>query len=391
MNAKERSGLAKLGALWSSTSFASGELSHYALPRITEESRYGVAVLSLISLVFVTLAFGLCQFFRLGAVYTYTYAALACLSAHIYWSAWRIPKVKALYLLAMTLLVICGSSLVMIAQQTGKIDTIVSSSVAVVLMLVPLVPWGLREASITIGAIYFMFTTSTMISHGRFSMQELWMLQLLMLFTSLVSAMLVIRALAVRKHDLATQFALQQAHNEMRELSNRDHLTGACNRRFIENQFDALLAAQRVSGEDSHFALFDIDRFKQINDTAGHECGDEMLKAVERGFVKVLRENECLARIGGDEFALMICGPAPEARIRAALSMVAAQAVAADPAGRFSPAFSTGLVRLSPGRTWNFGEAYRLADRLLYDAKRAGGDRILQDRMPDHSPDGAAR
>lgn len=371
-----------LSLIWTSTEFASVDLSRYAIPMITAESRKGVAALSMASLMFLLLASVLSHVFKLGSSYVYTYVALAALSLHICLSAWRMAEVKVLYMLAMALLVISGSSLVLIAQQTGKIDTMIFSSVAVLLMLVPIVPWGLREASFTVGAIYLMFTASTLLARGRFTVQELWTLQLLMLFTALVSILLVARALAVRKNDLQARFELQLAHNEMRDLSNRDHLTGAWNRRYLEEQYAAMLAARRAGSGDTYFALFDVDHFKQINDTFGHDRGDVLLKAIVQAFVPVLEEDEYLVRLGGDEFAVVMSGHRLDERIRTAFSAVHDIYRHATGEAGVRPTFSMGVVEICRHSMPGFEAVYKLADESLYEAKRTGRDRIVR-----HQPD----
>ena len=88
--------------------------------------------------------------------------------------------------------------------------------------------------------------------------------------------------------------------------ATHDHLTGLCNRRYFEEQLEAEL--KRVVQDERMAALIylDLDRFKYINDTAGHEAGDEMLVETSRLLTKNLREQDVLARLGGDEFAIIL-------------------------------------------------------------------------------------
>ncbi|MDH5766428.1 MAG: diguanylate cyclase, partial [Gammaproteobacteria bacterium] len=88
--------------------------------------------------------------------------------------------------------------------------------------------------------------------------------------------------------------------------ATHDHLTGLCNRRYFEEQLEAEL--RNVIREDKMSALIylDLDRFKYINDTAGHEAGDKMLIETSRLLTQNLRDKDVLARLGGDEFAIIL-------------------------------------------------------------------------------------
>jgi diguanylate cyclase (GGDEF)-like protein len=365
-----------LASVWSCHDFA-GELGDYATPVITRETRRGVALLSLVALLFLGMATAMSAVFALGSAYTYTYSVLCALALHIYLSSARVEQLRALYLLAMLLLVVCASSLVLLAQRSGHLHTMLLLSVAVLIMLVPVVPWGLREAVLTTGAIYLMFTASTYLSRFRFAALDLWVLQCLMLVAAVISLALVARALGLRKHDLTMRFHLERAQRELTELVNRDHLTGAWNRRHIERDFDRVVAHHHCAGMPCYFGLFDIDRFKSINDTFGHGCGDEVLRAVRAAFAGLPGDVEYLARLGGDEFALLMCGADAPARVQAALASISANMATPLPGG-VTPTVSLGLVQLPlPNRgALNFDGAYKLADELLYEAKHAGGNAI---------------
>jgi len=123
-----------------------------------------------------------------------------------------------------------------------------------------------------------------------------------MLVAAVISLALVARALRLRKHDLALRFHLEQAQRELIDLANRDHLTGAWNRRHIERDFDRVVSHQHAMGEESWFALFDIDRFKAINDTWGHGAGDAVLIKIAASLREILRETDMIVRWGGEEF-----------------------------------------------------------------------------------------
>jgi diguanylate cyclase (GGDEF)-like protein len=362
----------ELSNVWSSTAFGASDLRAYAEPLIVQETRRGVGLLSLVALLFLGLATAVSWRFSLGTSYTYTYSLLTALALHIYLSSGRVKQLRLLYLLAMLLLVVCGSALVLLAQRSGQLHAMLLLSVAVLIMLVPVVPWGVREAALTTGSIYLMFTASTYLSRYRFAALDLWVLQCLMFIAALISLALVGRALGLRKHDLTLRFELEKTQRELTTLVNRDHLTGSWNRRHLERDFDRVVARHHEAGLASYFGLFDIDRFKSINDTFGHSAGDGVLRAVHVAFSH-LAGDEYLARLGGDEFALLMCGPDVPGRVERALASVDALLPAPLPGGA-SVSVSLGLVRLPRHLDAPFDSTYKRADQLLYEAKHAGGN-----------------
>jgi diguanylate cyclase (GGDEF)-like protein len=121
-------------------------------------------------------------------------------------------------------------------------------------------------------------------------------------------------AVAVIGETVAIQFLKQRllrAEARQRRMAERDPLTGVLNRR----SFDAALeeaVSERELGAESALVLFDFNDFKLINDVHGHPVGDEVLRAVAGAGERVVRERDCLARIGGDEFAVVAPGAGRE-------------------------------------------------------------------------------
>jgi diguanylate cyclase (GGDEF)-like protein len=147
---------------------------------------------------------------------------------------------------------------------------------------------------------------------------------------------------------------------ELSHLAHTDSLTGVANRRAWEAELDRGLARARRSGEPVTVALADIDRLKAINDLHGHPAGDRLLAGVARNWSHGLRPDDVLARIGGDEFALLLpaCTEADAADVLERLRL-----------GIPRPHnCSVGLA------TWDRRESadnlMRRADAALYDAKR---------------------
>ena len=165
---------------------------------------------------------------------------------------------------------------------------------------------------------------------------------------------------------------------QLQHMADHDPLTGLLNRRSFERELNQHIAQVQRYGPEGAALVLDIDRFKHINDTLGHNVGDELIVKVAQTLRTRLRDSDVLARLGGDEFAvLMPRGGAGEAEkvAQAILAAVRAQSVLTA-AGRRRPITASIGIAL-------FGDAERLsaedllvnADLAMYDAKEAGRDR----------------
>ena len=354
---------------WSANSFAAEEVDFYAQKLTTEEARNGLRGLSLILLLMFGAESILFSQSGLGNSAVYTCVLLALLCVHILLSVRAIHETRTLYLLGTTLLIISGTAFVLLAHNAGSFNSALFASVTLLFMVVPLVPWGLREATVVLFLIYGTFTLSTWGANHNFDAQTLWSLQFIMLGAGTISMALVIRNTTVRKADIHTRFDLEQANKKMMQLSNRDPLTGAWNRRFLNNEFSRKTADWHAAGETYHFAFMDLDDFKPINDTCGHEYGDKVLRCVSLNFKEALEEQGYVIRMGGDEFALLFTGDEPEDTIRKAHAAV--QTTLRPPAHckKMAVGMSIGVTSVPPGIRVSQDEIYRVADIALYRAK----------------------
>ncbi|MES1239882.1 MAG: GGDEF domain-containing protein, partial [Chloroflexota bacterium] len=130
----------------------------------------------------------------------------------------------------------------------------------------------------------------------------------------------------VRGAATETAAALQRASSqrEVAASASTDPLTGLPNRRYFE-EFSTLVAQRRRAGDAVGVLMIDIDKFKVLNDTYGHPIGDQVLKAVADAITTTVREQDIPARIGGEEFAVLLRNAAPAVarevgeRVRAAV------------------------------------------------------------------------
>jgi len=162
----------------------------------------------------------------------------------------------------------------------------------------------------------------------------------------------------------------------LEKLSERDALTGLMNRRVIEDRFQRL----RAEGFTT-LAVLDLDHFKLVNDLHGHAVGDEVLKVVA---VALEPDDNTLAfRLGGEEFLLLLRGRDTMRRAEARRRAITAH-VAREVTGLERPqTASMGLIEVPPDAVpkATFAELYSRADRLLYEAKQAGRNRMLSERL----------
>jgi diguanylate cyclase (GGDEF)-like protein len=192
------------------------------------------------------------------------------------------------------------------------------------------------------------------------------------------------RALA---QQAAQAFIRIRLSDELRRAAMRDALTGLPSRRLFEEQMERALARQT----DLSAVLFiDLDGFKAINDRLGHTAGDELLGQVGDRLRRVFREDDAVARWGGDEFIAVF-----EVHDRAAAIQLAERAreVLAEPFA--SPlgaqvTASIGLVLSSIQDGVAVERLIRLADQAMYSAKAAGGNQVVLSVDLDHEIDGLA-
>lgn len=150
-----------------------------------------------------------------------------------------------------------------------------------------------------------------------------------------------------------------------------DPLTGLLNRRSLEEE----LTRMRAEGEDYAVAFLDLDHFKQINDTFGHETGDRALRSFARLLRRAVRDGDLVCRYGGEEFVAIFAGVAASAAqpIVERLAIDLSEAVKAGDV----PPFTVSVGMSDSALASEFSEVIRQADEAMFRAKQDGRDRIV--------------
>lgn len=191
---------------------------------------------------------------------------------------------------------------------------------------------------------------------------------------------------------LAEQLALGLSNLRLREALTRqsvmDGLTGLHNRRFLDATLRREVARAVRHRTPLAVVMIDIDHFKQVNDSYGHEAGDLVLRAVGQLVQRQIRASDVACRFGGEELTVVLPGSSAEnAAMRAETLRRALQTIALEHAGRILPPVTASFgVAAYPDHGGDADALLRAADAALYAAKRAGRDRVQVAEAAADSP-----
>lgn len=185
--------------------------------------------------------------------------------------------------------------------------------------------------------------------------------------------------LRVYLRETAPVLEAKRLMESLRESSLLDALTGLYNRRFIEAYVETVQASAIRKGTHLAVLMFDIDHFKLVNDTHGHDAGDKALVVVAGVLKETLRKSDILVRYGGEEFLAFLIDTTGDG------GMIAAEKVRAAvearkiplPGGTLQKTISIGVADF-PGDSSDFWEAVKFADAALYAAKERGRNRVVR-------------
>lgn len=175
-----------------------------------------------------------------------------------------------------------------------------------------------------------------------------------------------------------------RAHRKISALASKDYLTDLMNRTSFDNYMGRRLKDFESAGESLALLFIDIDRFKKINDNCGHLCGDEVLKKVAAILEKSIRAEDCAARYGGEEFVIVVqmdtlkrlYGFAERLRTEVESTDFAIDALT------IKITISIGALFVPPNTALSLKDLISQADKLLYQAKARGRNRVVAKKVP---------
>jgi two-component system, cell cycle response regulator len=174
---------------------------------------------------------------------------------------------------------------------------------------------------------------------------------------------------------------LRQSVQQSIEMALYDALTGLNNRRSLERRLPAMIETAHSRGAALTMMILDIDYFKRVNDTHGHDVGDLVLKGFAAQLQEIVRGADLLCRLGGEEFVVVMpevdANQAARIAERARRATESREFIVDGAAGSVSITVSIGLAEWR--EKWDSAELYRRADRALYLSKSAGRNRVTQD------------
>jgi two-component system cell cycle response regulator len=166
------------------------------------------------------------------------------------------------------------------------------------------------------------------------------------------------------------------------EMAITDQLTGLHNRRYMSRHLDTLVSSARKNGRPLAFVIMDIDYFKQVNDTHGHDIGDEVLKEFATRINANVRGLDLACRFGGEEFVVVM--PDTDMSFAYSISERLRQSIETTPVkisrapGMLNITISIGIATLEDGDA-SADALLRRADQALYRAKRSGRNKVVAD------------
>jgi len=174
--------------------------------------------------------------------------------------------------------------------------------------------------------------------------------------------------------DNTSMVRVQQRVSDLVRAVEEDPLTGIGNRRYIETRLESALLERQVHGETTGVLFFDVDHFKRVNDTYGHDVGDAVLRMVAKTLARNVRGSDTVGRWGGEEFVALLVGVS-ELGLQAAadkLRTLVATCSLDNEHGVIRVTVSVGATLARAEDTLE--TLIRRADRLLYQSKAAGRD-----------------
>ncbi|XDD48596.1 GGDEF domain-containing protein (plasmid) [Leptospira sp. WS39.C2] len=173
---------------------------------------------------------------------------------------------------------------------------------------------------------------------------------------------------------------IKALHDQLRETAIRDVMTNLYNRRYMEERIEQEFQRCRRHKSNLSLAMIDIDKFKNVNDTYGHEVGDLVIKRLANELKSSFRKSDIISRFGGEEFVILFpeTGIADACRILDKVrELVSKIEIKSDANDKFNFTFSGGVAGGDLSAFETNAELLRIADKNLYEAKSSGRNKIV--------------
>jgi len=174
--------------------------------------------------------------------------------------------------------------------------------------------------------------------------------------------------------------ALKVAREELREQANHDYLTGLYNRRYFHQISQDLINIAKREARKLSIIMLDIDKFKLVNDTYGHSAGDQVLKHLASTLTEHTRNSDIVARLGGEEFAVLLLNSDTKGAAVIAEKLrraIESQPVTTDDETNISFTASLGVSSVDIETDVNIDAASNRSDSALYKAKNSGRNKVI--------------
>lgn len=167
-----------------------------------------------------------------------------------------------------------------------------------------------------------------------------------------------------------------ESRKKFEQLSRIDRLTGILNKVTFEEEVKLYLTSP-LENNACTLIILDLDNFKQVNDTLGHLAGDELLESLSHNLLKIFRAEDCVGRIGGDEFCMLIKGPfEKKSVVKKATEIHKSVKKILPPAFEIEVTCSMGIASHDSGNI-TYQELFSKADVALYKAKKSGKNKFV--------------
>ncbi len=164
--------------------------------------------------------------------------------------------------------------------------------------------------------------------------------------------------------------------NQIANFANRDFLTGVFNRRYFYSDMENYIAHCEEATEPYAIAMLDIDHFKNINDAYGHEGGDKVLKFIAKKLIDETKENDLVARFGGEEFCIVLKNISQEEAVKFFVNLRAKIASSKIPIKQETVSVTVSIGIAFNKSDYHLDEILESADEALYTAKESGRNRV---------------